>query len=123
MKNRTIELNENEEILIEGNAVLVNGYIPDNPFFEGRETGVDGRYCITNKRIYFRSKKNFITRDLFKEEFSISLNEIEKVEEKNMFVFLPFFLEFKLKDNSKVKISFGFGRKKPMDVLQRLKLS
>jgi hypothetical protein len=122
MKNRTIQLNKNEEILVEGNAVLVNGFIPDNPFFEGRETGVDGRYIITNQRVYFRSKKHFITRDLFKEEFYISLNDIEKVEEKNMFIFFPFFLEFKLKDKSKVKLSFGFGRKKPMDLLQSLKL-
>ena len=122
MKNNTIELNKNEEILITGNAVLVNGYIPDNPFFDGRETGVDGRYCITNQRIYFRSKKNLITRDLFKEEFSISLKDIVKVEEKNLFIFLPFFLELKLNDDSKVKLSFGFGRKKPLDVLQTLKL-
>ena len=122
MKNNTIELNKNENILITGNTVLINGYIPDNPFFEGRETGVDGRYCITNQRIYFRSKKNWITRDLFKEEFSIPLKDIVKVQEKNLFIFLPFFLEFKLKDNSKVKLSFGFGRKKPLDVLKTLKL-
>jgi hypothetical protein len=63
-----------------------------------------------------------ITRDLFKEEFSISLKDIVKVEEKKLFIFLPFFLEFKLNGNSKVKLSFGFGRKKPLDVLQTLKL-
>ena len=122
MKNNTIELNKNENILIAGNAVLINGYIPDNPFFEGRETGVDGKYCITNQRIYFRSKKHWITRDLFKDEFSIPLNDIEKVEEKNFYFFLPFFLEFKLKDTSKIKLSFGFGRKKPSDVLKTLEL-
>ena len=51
MKNFTIELNKNENILIAGNAVFVNGYIPNNPFFGGRETGVHGRYCNTNQRI------------------------------------------------------------------------
>jgi hypothetical protein len=122
MKKNTIELNINENILIEGNAVLVNGYIPNNPFFEGRETGVDGKYCITNQRIYFRSKKNLITKDLFKEEFSILLQDIEKVEEKNLFVLLPFFLEFKLKDGSTIKLSFGFGRNKPLDILKSLNL-
>lgn len=122
MKNNIMELNENENILIAGNAILINGYIPDNPFFEGRETGVDGRYSITNQRIYFRSKKNWITRDLFKEEFSIPLKDIEKIQELNLYIFLPFFLEFTLKDTSKVKLSFGFGRKKPLDVLKSLKL-
>ena len=91
MKNNTFELNKNENILITGNAVLINGYIPNNPFFEGRETGVDGRYFITNQRIYFRSKKNWITRDLFKEEFSIPLKDIEKVQEFFFYLLTIFF--------------------------------
>lgn len=122
MKKYNLELNKNEEILINGNAVLVNGFIPDTPFFNGRETGVDGYYFITNQRVYFRSKKHFILRDLIKEEFSIALTDIQHVEEKNLFFVFPFFLELILKDNSKVKLSFGFGRQKPLDVLHKLNL-
>jgi hypothetical protein len=81
---------------------------------------MDGIFIITNQRIYFRSKKHFITRDLFKEELSIKFSEISKVEEKNLFILLPFFIVFNLSNGNELKFSFGFGRKKPLELLQTL---
>ncbi len=118
MKKTTLELNKDEEILLNAKAIFINGFIPENPFFEGRETGMDGNFILTNQRIYFRSKKNLITRDLFKEEFSVYHDEILSVKEKNFFIFLPFFLVFKLHNGNELKFSFGFGRNKPLNAIK-----
>jgi hypothetical protein len=117
-KEAAIELNENEVIVQEGSVVFVNGSIPDNPFFDGRETGMDGKMIITNQRIYFRTKKHLILRDLLKEEFSINLSNLDKIEKENLFIFIPFFLVFRLKNGTKLKFSFGFSREKWIKAIQ-----
>jgi hypothetical protein len=119
MKKTTIELNKDEEIVLNAKSIFINSFIPESPFFEGRETGMDGNFVLTNQRIYFRSKKHLITRDLFKEEFSVYLDEISSVKEKNYFIFLPFFLVFTLYNGNELKFSFGFGRNKPLNAIKQ----
>ena len=123
-KKPIIVLNENEEVILKVNAVFVNGFIPDNPYFGGtpyfggRESRMeDGIFIITNQRIYFYRKKPNFPRC---SELSIKFSEISKVEEKNLFILLPFFIVFNLSNGNELKFSFGFGRKKPLELLQTL---
>lgn len=116
----SIDLYENERILEQGNAIFVNGFIPGLPFFESRETGLDGKMIITNQRVYFKSKKHLLLRDLLKQEFSINLADVSSVEQENLFFILPFFIVLKLNYGSTLKFSFGFSRSKWFDTLKRM---
>jgi hypothetical protein len=113
-----ISLREGESKAYEVNAIFVNGFIPTNPFFASRETGLDGKMFITNQRFVFKSKKHIVFKDLFKQEFTVEFKDVVKVEKQNLFIFFPFFVIFTLSDGSNLKFSFGFSREKPLKIIK-----